>query len=61
MKRPNLCFVGIAAILLILLGIGIFARLKGLAEGTEIIFAALAGIGILINAWIDQIRAPKGP
>jgi hypothetical protein len=60
-KKPNLCFLGVAVILLILLGIGIFARFKDLAEGTEIILAALAGIGILINAWIDQIRSPEGP
>jgi hypothetical protein len=35
------------------------ARLLGLAEGTETIFASLAGIGILVNAWIDDARSGR--
>jgi len=52
-------FVSIVLLLLVLLGVGIMARLLGLAEGTETIFASLAGIGILVNAWIDDARSGR--
>jgi hypothetical protein len=55
-RRPLWCFISVAFLLLSLLGIGIIARVKGVAEGTEIIFSALGGIGILVNAWIDELR-----
>lgn len=50
------CFLSLSALLLVLLAAGIFARIRGVAEGTEIIFSSLAGIGIVINAWIDHVR-----
>ena len=59
MKTKFWWFLSVALLLLILLGIGILARVRGVAEGTEIIFASLAGIGILVNAWLDEARAVK--
>jgi hypothetical protein len=47
-------FLSLATLLLILLAIGIAARLKGIAEGTEIIFTALASLGVLVNSWLGK-------
>jgi len=61
---PNKDFASIAVVLLILLAAGIYCRYLGIADGSGIITAALAGLGILVKAWIDKakdVRPTKGP
>jgi hypothetical protein len=54
-------FVSVAVFLLVLLALGIATRRNGISEGTEIILGALAGVGILVNAWLDKAGASKPP
>jgi len=47
-------FLSLATLLLILLAIGIAARVNGIPEGTEIIFTALASLGVLVNSSLGK-------
>jgi hypothetical protein len=52
--NPYRDFLSVGILLLVVLAVGIICRRQGVPESTEIIFEALAGIGILVNAWIAK-------